>query len=242
MVSPWLTAWAGWMFRGPIGGLVGYGLGVLYNALKASQKTPQPEPRQRKKFDYVTSLVVLIAAMMKADGRVTRSELAVVKEFFREHLTPWVDQVALKMLKELLTKDIPVGPVCRQIANEVNYSQRLLLLHMLYKIAHADGVFHPAEKRLLERMAKDMGIKPEDARSIAAMFAPISDANADYTILEIAPDASDEEVRKAYRRMSMKHHPDKVAHLGPELQKSATEKFQQINAAYERIKRVRRAS
>jgi DnaJ like chaperone protein len=71
------------------------------------------------------------------------------------------------------------------------------------------------------------------------MFAPASDPNADFRVLEITPRATDDELRQAYRRMSMKHHPDKVAHLGPEFQKSATEKFQRVNAAYARIKKTR---
>ena len=76
-------------------------------------------------------------------------------------------------------------------------------------------------------------------RSIAARFAPKADPNADYRVLEISPGASDDEVRRAYRRMSMKHHPDKVAHLGSEFQKAATEKFQRVNAAYAAIKKAR---
>ena len=71
------------------------------------------------------------------------------------------------------------------------------------------------------------------------MFAPKADPDADYRVLEVSPQATDDEVRKAYRRMSMKHHPDKVAHLGPEFQKTATEKFQRVNAAYAAIKKIR---
>ena len=143
------------------------------------------------------------------------------------------------MLRELLLKDIPVGPVCDQIRAHMNYSQRLTLLHFLYGIAYADGKLHPAEDRLLRQFAAEFGIRAGDIRSIAAMFAPKADPDADYHVLEIAPAATDEEVRKAYRRMSMKHHPDKVAHLGPEFQKTATEKFQRVNAAYAAIKKSR---
>ena len=96
-----------------------------------------------------------------------------------------------------------------------------------------------AEDRLLARLAADLGIRPADIRSIAAMFAPTTDPDADYRVLEVSPNATDEEIRKAYRRMSMKHHPDKVAHLGPEFQKTATAKFQRVSAAYANIKKSR---
>ena len=93
----------------------------------------------------------------------------------------------------------------------------------------------PAYRKKLD----DAGIRPADIRSIAAMFAPTTDPDADYRVLEVSPNATDEEIRKAYRRMSMKHHPDKVAHLGPEFQKTATAKFQRVSAAYANIKKSR---
>jgi DnaJ like chaperone protein len=67
----------------------------------------------------------------------------------------------------------------------------------------------------------------------------IKDNFHNYQILEITPDASDDEVKKAYRKMAVKYHPDKVAHLGPDIQKSANEKFQELNAAYNGIKNER---
>ena len=115
----------------------------------------------------------------------------------------------------------------------------LALLHFLFSLAHADGELHPAEDRLLARLASELGIHAADVRSIAAMFAAKADPEADYRVLEVSPNASDDEVRRAYRRMSMKHHPDKVAHLGAEFQKTATEKFQRVNAAYAAIKKSR---
>ena len=65
------------------------------------------------------------------------------------------------------------------------------------------------------------------------------DTDSAYAVLEISPSATDDEVRSAYRRMAMKNHPDKVATLGPEVQKAAEEKFRQIQEAYERIKKER---
>jgi DnaJ like chaperone protein len=82
-----------------------------------------------------------------------------------------------------------------------------------------------------------MGISEKDFESIKAMF--FKDTKSAYKILEITPDASDEELKKAYRKMAIKYHPDKVSHLGEDVQKAAKEKFQQLNAAYEAIKKER---
>lgn len=243
MVSPWITGALGWAFFGPIGGLFGYAAGSLYNAVQRANAQAQagsgPAAPGSARNDFIASLLVLTAAMMKADGTVKKSELDVVKQFFSQQFGRDIAQDALQMLRDLLRKDIPVGPVCDQIRANMNYSQRLALLHFLYSIAHADGQLHPAEDRLLSQLAAELGIRAADIRSIAAMFAPKADPDADYRVLEVSPNATDDEVRRAYRRMSMKHHPDKVAHLGPEFQKTATEKFQRVNAAYANIKKAR---
>jgi DnaJ like chaperone protein len=242
MVSPWITGALGWAFFGPMGGLFGYAAGRLFNAVQfanaQAQRGPQAGPGAARN-DFIASLLVLTAAMMKADGRATKAELDVVKQFFSQQFGLGIAQQALQMLRDLLQQDIPTGPVCAQIRAHMNYSQRMALLHFLFSIAHADGELHSAEDHLLSRLAAELGIRAGDIRSIAAMFAPKADPDADYRVLEILPQATDDEVRKAYRRMSMKHHPDKVAHLGPEFQKTATEKFQRVNAAYAAIKKSR---
>jgi DnaJ like chaperone protein len=242
MVSPWITGALGWAFFGPIGGILGYAAGTVLNAASRAAAQAQlggaASPAAGRN-DFIASLLVLAAAMMKADGRATKAELNVVKQFFVQQFGPGVAQEALQMLRDLLQKDIPTGPVCGQIRAHMNYSQRMALLHFLFSIAHADGALHPEEDRLLSHLASELGIRAGDIRSIAAMFAPKADPDADYRVLEVSPKATDDEVRKAYRRMSMKHHPDKVAHLGPEFQKTATEKFQRVNAAYANIKKSR---
>ena len=90
---------------------------------------------------------------------------------------------------------------------------------------------------MIELICNYLGIKPHDLASIKAMF--IREQESAYKILEISPDATDEEVKKAYRRMAAKYHPDKVSHLGPEVQKAAKEKFQALNQAYTQIKKQR---
>ena len=127
-----------------------------------------------------------------------------------------------------------VGP---QIERYMNYSQRLQLFHYLVQIAIADGQFDKSEKSVLEAIASTIGLSSSDAASVIAMF--YKDTGSAYAVLEIQPSATDDEVRSAYRRMAMKNHPDKVATLGPEVQKAAEEKFRKIQEAYETIKKER---
>ena len=119
----------------------------------------------------------------------------------------------------------------------MNYSQRLQLFHYLTGIATADGDFSKAEKSVLEAIASAIGLTSSDAASVIAMF--YRDSDSAYAVLEVSPNATNDEIKTAYRRMAMKHHPDKVATLGPEVQKAAAEKFRQVQEAYETIKRQR---
>jgi DnaJ like chaperone protein len=127
--------------------------------------------------------------------------------------------------------------VCQQVRANIDHSSRLELLHLLFGLAGSDGEVSHEELTVLERIATLIGISGKDFISIRAMF--VRDANADYKILEIDPTATVDEVKKAYRKMAMKYHPDKVHHLGPEYQKDAQEKFRKINEAYEAIKKQR---
>jgi DnaJ like chaperone protein len=183
------------------------------------------------------SLLVLVAAMMKADNKVLKSELDYVKQFFIRQFGQSAAREAIIMLKDILKQDIPVRDVCQQISRNMDYSSRLQLLHLLFNISQADGTIHPSELDAVEKMAGYLGITSSDYLSIRNMFVPETDSS--YKILEIEPTATDEEVKKAYRRMAMKYHPDKVSHLGDEFRKSADEKFKKVNEAYEKIKKER---
>jgi DnaJ like chaperone protein len=104
-------------------------------------------------------------------------------------------------------------------------------------VSISDTRIHQLEVELIEKMARAMGISSDDFRSVKNMFIPETDSS--YRILEIDPSSPDKEVKKAYRKMAMKYHPDKVGHLGDSIRKGADEKFKKVNEAYERIKRER---
>jgi DnaJ like chaperone protein len=183
------------------------------------------------------SLLVLIAAVMKADGKVVKSELDYVKQFFDRQFGRNSAGEATRMLRDLLQQDIPLRDVCQQISRNMDYSSRLQLMHLLFNVSLADGKVHPSEIEVIEKISGYIGIASSDYLSIKNMFIPGTDSL--YKILEIDPSATNEEVKKAYRRMAMKYHPDKVIHLGEDFKKAADEKFKKVNEAYERIKNER---
>jgi DnaJ like chaperone protein len=101
----------------------------------------------------------------------------------------------------------------------------------------ADGAGHQKEIDAIEVAAQYLGVSSAEFRSVKAMF--VKDTNSAYQILEVEPSASDDEIKKAYRKMAVKYHPDKVSHLGEDVQKAAKEKFQKLTEAYDQIKKQR---
>lgn len=239
MFGKWIGSGLGWTLGGPIGALAGFVLGTLFDLSekseasgKAYQKGMQTTPN-----DYIFSLLVLVSAVLKADGKIMKSELNFVKEFFRANFGIEGARNALKVLQDLTRQDIPVTEVCVQIRNFMDYPGRLQLIHFLFGIAASDGEIHPEELKLIRHISVSLGIKSADYTSIEAMVLPKTDWAFD--VLEITPAATDEEVKKAYRRMAVKYHPDKVSYLGEEVQQAANEKFQKVNEAYQLICRQR---
>lgn len=187
---------------------------------------------------FFVSLLVLSSAVIKADGQVSQSELDCVKEFIRRNFGDSAVSEATRMLDGFNRQQVNIYSVGPQIADNMNYSQRLQLFHYLVQIATADGNFSKSEKSVLEAIGAVIRLNNSDINSVIAMFYRENDESA-YAVLGISPNATDDEVKSAYRRMAMKNHPDKVSTLGPEVQKAAEEKFRQIQDAYETIKRQR---
>ena len=186
---------------------------------------------------FFMSLLVLSSAVIKADGKTLQAELDCVRNFFRSNFGEQAAQQAIQILRQLDSQQVNVYSVGGQIAANMNYSQRMQLLQYLVQIAMADGEFAKAEKSVIECIGSVIGLNTSDVNSLISMY--YKEELSAYKVLEISPDATDDEVRAAYRRMAMKNHPDRVATLGPDVQKAATERFRQIAEAYETIKKQR---
>lgn len=256
----------GWFLTGHswLGALAGLFLGSLFD--RTTIKVSGSAGRQTTVGDFSTSLLILCAAVMKADGKIMRSELDFVKRFFTEQFGADHAQEQILELRELLKQDIAVREVCTEIAAHMDYHLRLQLLHCLFGLANADDQITQQEMNMIQTISNYMGIHYKDYESLKAMFmfggfgggsqqyagggnqqyqqqqrvrVNQMDTKAAYTILEIEPTATDDEVKRAYRKMAIKFHPDKVASLGESHVKAATEKFQKVQEAYELIGKVR---
>lgn len=235
----WIGGGLGFALGGPIGGLLGFFIGSFVDSSTSVtwQQTNRRSVYRTTPGDFGVSLIVLIAAVMKADGKVLKSELDYVKRFFISQFGPETTHEALQLLRDMLKKDIPLRDVCTQIRNNMDYASRLQLIHILYNISAADNRFEPAEIKVIKSIADNLGISDSDYESIRNMFIPATDAA--YRVLEVERTATDEELKAAYRRMALKYHPDKVSHLGEDFRKPAEEKFKAVNEAWEKIRKER---
>ena len=234
----WVGLGLGWAVGGPIGGILGLALGSMFDGSTITTDTRgRIHQSTTRRGDYAASLLVLVAAVMKADGRVMKSELDYVKNYFLTRFGNETAQEAIVMLRDILKQEIPVREVTAQLNQRLDYSYRLEMIHFLFGIAAADSGISDTEKRMIRQIAGFMNITASDLESMQAMFISASDAA--YKILEIDTNVSNEELKKAYRRMAMKYHPDKVAHLGEDFKAVAQEKFRKVKNAYESIKKER---
>jgi len=232
----WIGGGLGWAFAGPIGALLGFALGSFLDNASDVQQLRYKSTRTRA-GDFGISLLILSGAVVKADDRVLKSEIEYVKKFFIRQFGTEDTQEKMLLFREILKQEIDIRGVCLQIKGHMGYHARLQLIHFLFGVSRADGHIHVKEVDMIEVIAKYLGINASDFLSIKAMF--YQDADAAYKILEISPDATDIEVKKAYRKMAVKYHPDKLSHLGEDFQKAAKEKFQKVNESYETIKKER---
>ncbi len=234
----WIGGGLGWAFMGPLGGFIGFAIGSMLDGGNDDRRVVRGSaPGQTRRGDFMSSLIVLVAAVMKADGKILKSELDYVKVNFNKSFGPEAANEGILILKDLLKQNIPVEEISRQIAQHMDHSSRLQLLHFLFGIAKADGHVSDDELKLIERISYYLNINSTDFNSVKGTFH--DNLESAYDILEVDKNASDEDLKKAYRKMAVKYHPDKVAYLGEDIKKKATEKFKKLNGAYERIKKAR---
>lgn len=231
----------GWAMGGPIGAILGYAFASFSDQMRnqSGQRTTYRRGRMPKTRagDFMASLLVLLAAVMKADDKLLRSELDYIKQFLNRQFNKGDAQNYLVLYQEILKQNYSLRPICLQIQHSMDHPSRLELMHLLFDLSLADGNIHTKELEIIELIARYLNINQNDFASIKAMF--VKSTKSAYKILEIDQSASNTEVKKAYRKMAMKYHPDKVTHLGKELRESAEDKFKAVNKAYHEIKRER---
>ena len=247
----WIGGIVGFMAAGPLGALAGYAIGKFLegNDNNEGGYSTYDNPAYGQRNSFLFSLLVMASYIIKADGKVMHSEMEFVRQFLRvnfgEAAVSEGNQILLNLFEQRKQMDAKNPSAFKntiyecgvQIKQNMTYEQRLLLLSFLAKIAQSDGSVCQAEIDALKEVSIAMGLSAQEVESMLNLGGKTLEQA--YKVLEIDSSASDEEVKKAYRKMALKHHPDKVATLGEDVKKAAEEKFQQINNAKEMIFKAR---
>ena len=254
-----LGKWIGGIFgafaAGPIGGILGFFLGSLFDNLSEPDEEEQDRhQRQRRIYTqesssrngFLFSMMLLMAHMIQADGKVMHSEMEYVRRWLKQNFGDEAMREGEGILNRLFEYRRLYGEqawsqqiynCCAQLATIMPADQRLQLVSILAEIAKADGSVVDAEVQTLKQMALAMRLD----MSVVDQFLSLGGDSLDdaYKVLGLTPDATDDEVRKAYRKMALQYHPDRVATLGEDVKENAKQRFQEINAAKEKIYKAR---
>lgn len=208
-------------------------------------------PFEEDRNSFLFSMLVLSSYIIKADGKIMHSEMNCVRNFLRNNFGEQAVRQGEDILLKLFEMQKQQGATtfketirksCVEISFHMNIGQRLQLLDYLIIIAKVDGTVSPEEVYALKEVATYLGLSAQDVDSMLNMEASSNQQiglNEAYKILGISPNATNDEVKAAYRKMALKHHPDRVSTLGDDIREAAEKKFQEINNAKERIYKAR---
>jgi DnaJ like chaperone protein len=236
---------------GPFGTLFGGLIGHLFDraaedrqflGAASRSRVPRGDPVSNAQVNFLTCLIGLSISVADADGNVKVSHIDAMKEFFRRNFSfPSVDQEVIQRLIDEMYRNrarIDVQGLCAYYAAVSSFEGRVLLLRLLFQIARADAQgISRTEEALISRITSLLGLGEQIFRQVRAEF--LRESGRAWKILGLSPEADVEQIKSAYRQLSLQNHPDKVANLGPEFVKVAEERFKAIQQAYEEIRRER---
>lgn len=235
----WFAAFLGYYFFRFPGALLGFFVGGIIEKINNGNNSLfQTKIYTRDPRTFQLNLLALSATVIKADGQIKSQELQFVRNFFiTNYGKDQASQIFDTFNSEIKKEAQNINELARIFVHKTPYETRLQVLHFLFGVANADGIISKSELLKIDQIASALELRHSDFESIKAMF--VRETDRAYKILEISSNATNDEVKKAYREMVKKYHPDKLRSKDPALIKGAKEKFQEVQKAYEEIQKAR---
>lgn len=244
--NKWIGAFIGVLNGGPLGALAGFAVGCLIDAFTKKRESAEDvsvnENVNVARNRFLFSLMVLSSHIIQADGKIMHSEMELVRRFLRENF----GEVAVEQGEDILLKlfkmrkdngetwwNEKIHDVCNELSQVMQEEHRLQLLAFLAEIAKTDGNIANEEIACLRDVASRLMLNVGVVDQLLSLGGTsVEDA---YRVLGVTADASDEEVKRAYKKLALKYHPDRVDTLGEDVKEAAKRKFQELNEAKEII-------
>lgn len=247
------------------GAILGYLIGSFIDNMKVSTVNLNDQPfsgrRNYGPAEFSHSFLVLTAAVLKADGSVTRNELEFVKELYKQNFGLEKTKADMLVLRDILQGPINWEAACIGINQNMIKTERVKLIHYLFGIARADGQISNQELNVIRSIARLINLSQWDFDAVRMKFmdaysqseyqesysgnyrqrqySSYTQREDPYKIMALSSSATDEEVKSTYRKLVRQYHPDKHASKSQEEVRKAEEQFKKIQEAYNEIKKER---
>lgn len=254
----WIGGFLGFInAQSVLGAIAGFVLGAIFDAITEHQEAkktsrimedgePETTSDEGTRNGFLFCLMVLTAHVIQADGRIMHSEMELARKFLRNSFGEIAMEQGNVILRKLFEYKKQKGDAlwnqqirsaCEEMAEAMPEEHRIQVVAFLAEIAKADGNVHDAEIAAIRTIAVYLLL---DAGIVEQLFALGTDSlEESYKVLGVSPDVSDEDLKQAYWKLVLKHHPDRVANLGDDIKEAATRKLQEINKAKEIIDKAR---
>ncbi len=221
----------GWTIFGILGGIAIIAASSIISLIK-NNKTFISD--KRKQF---VGISLMFSEFLKKNGKNISNESKKIEQFLKEKINKSAFNDISLLINELISKKSIKPETFAQFYKNMNYSVRLQMFRFLVNSQKNKADYKEQQHSFIE-IAQMLNLEKKDYQSILAVYD--SNLQSAYTLLQIDKNASHEEIKASFRRLSKIHHPDKVEHLGEEYRKEAAENFQNLLHAYELIKKERK--
>lgn len=238
-MSWWVGAGLGFLRGGPFGAVVG-GAAEHFLGKKLQNKLQKSLPGIHNKGDFITCLVIVLTRVGMVNSPLTQKQIGVIHKFFVKNLNFGVEDFKAidPLILEVQNKNPDIERFIEEYKNSCKNNYNLLLIALCYQISLVENNLSEGTESLLKKIALLLGITYDQHNKIREKYS-LEVLKTPYHILKISSDASNDEVKRAYRSLISACHPDRFVHEGEEAAEAAHLKFLEIQAAYQELESVR---